>query len=58
MMALSGICLQPSSNNTALSKLLVRYSAEEYFANGVSHSSSGTEVLIHLDDRSFGSGIT
>ena len=57
-MASSGMCLQPSSNSTALSKLLVRYSAEQYLANGVSQFSSGTEVLIHLDDRSFGSVIS
>lgn len=55
--ALSGICLHPSSNKTGLSKLFVRYSAEHSLAIGLSQSSSGTEVLIQRDDRSLGSGI-
>lgn len=56
--AFSGICLQPSSNNTGLTKLFVRYSAEQVFARGVSQLASGTEVLIHLKERCLGVLIT
>lgn len=53
--AFSGICLQPSSNSTGLTKLFVKYSAEHHFAKTLSHLSSETEVLIHFVERSFGS---
>lgn len=56
--AFSGMCLLPSSNKTELTKLLVRYSAEQVCAKGSFHWLSGIEVLIHFDDRSFGSDIT
>ncbi len=55
--AFSGICLHASSNRTGLSRLFVRYSAEQVFARAVSHSASGTEELIHLEERSLGSTI-
>lgn len=53
-----GICPQASSNNTGFSKLFVKYSAEHTLAIGKCHSDSGTEELIHLEERFFGSGMT
>lgn len=38
-------------------KLLVKYAAELVFTNGSFQLSSGTEVLIHFEDLSLGSGI-
>lgn len=49
---------KPSSNRTGERRLLVWYSAEHNLAIGVFHNSSGTEVLIHRDDRGLGSVIT
>lgn len=54
IIAFSGMCLHPSSNKTELIKLFVKYSAEQYFAFGLSQSLSGTDVLIHFFDRSLG----
>ncbi len=56
--AFLGMCLQPSSNNTGLNKLLVRYWGEQNFANGLLQSFSAIDVLIHFEDRSLGFGIT
>lgn len=39
-------------------KLFTRYSAEQYWAIGVSHSDGGMLVLSHRDERFFGSGTT
>lgn len=56
--AFSGICLLPSSKSTGFNRLFVKYSAEQYLDNDLSHSHSGTEVLIHFEERFFGYGIT
>ena len=56
--AFSGIYLQPSSNSTGQTRLFVKYSAEQVFASDVSHLSSGTEVLIHFEERGLGSVMT
>ena len=58
VMALLGIWTHASSNSTALSKLLVWYSAEEDLASAVFHLFWGKDVQIHLGERSFGWGIT
>lgn len=52
------MCLLPSSKRTGLTKLLVRYSAEQVCAKGSFHWLSGMEVLIHFEVRCFGSVIT
>ena len=52
--ALAGMCLQPSSKRTGLTKLLAKYSAEQYCASWLFHWFSGTEVLIHLAERCIG----
>lgn len=52
--ASGGICLQPSSKSTGLNKLLVKYSAEQYFDKGCCQFDSGIDVLIHLEERSVG----
>lgn len=56
--ASAGICLQPSSKRTWVKRLLVKYSAEQYFASCVFHSDSGIEVLIHFEERFLGFCIT
>lgn len=48
------MCLHPSSKRTGHLKLLVMYSAELILAKGVSHSVSGSDVHIHLEERDFG----
>jgi hypothetical protein len=57
-MAFFGICLLASSNNTAHRRLLVWYSAEQYFAWCVSQYSSGTDEDIRWADRDLGFGIS
>lgn len=56
--AFLGICRVASSNKTLLNKLLVWYSAEDFWANSDSHSDSGTELLIHFEDLCCGFLIT
>jgi hypothetical protein len=58
VMALGGMCCDASSKSTALSRLLVWYSADECVTDGLFHSLSGTEEHTQREDRGFGSGIT
>jgi hypothetical protein len=58
VMALGGMCCDASSKSTALSRLLVWYSADEWVTDGLLHPLSGTEEHTQREDRGFGSGIT
>lgn len=56
--AFRGSNVEASSNRTELSKLLVWYWADEYWASIVSHLTLGTLELNHFDERFLGLKIT
>jgi len=58
VMALWGIRCDASSKYTALNRLLVWYSADEYFTAGKLQALGGTEEHTHREDRGFGRGIS